>query len=71
MSHGTDGAGSVRVPAAFCGLVGLKPTRGLVAFGPEQGSQYFGTTVDGVLTRSVRDAAAMLDGLVTKFGLSV
>lgn len=44
--------------------MGLKPTRGLVAFGPEQGSQYFGTTVDGVLTRSVRDAAAMLDVLV-------
>ena len=61
VSHGTDGAGSVRVPAAFCGLVGLKPTRGLISFGPEIGPSYFGTSVPGVLTRSVRDAAAMLD----------
>ena len=64
VSHGTDGAGSVRVPAAFCGLVGLKPTRGLISFGPENGSSYFGTSVPGVLTRSVRDAAAMLDVMV-------
>jgi amidase len=64
VSHGTDGAGSVRVPAAFCGLVGLKPTRGLVSFGPEVGPSYFGTSVPGVLTRSVRDAVAMLDVMV-------
>jgi amidase len=60
VSHGTDGAGSVRSPASFCGLVGTKPTRGLVDFGPERGNPYYGTSVDGVLTRSVRDAAAML-----------
>jgi amidase len=61
VAHGTDGAGSVRVPAAWCGLVGLKPTRGLVAFGPEEGPAYFGTSGPGVLSKSVRDAAALLD----------
>jgi amidase len=61
IAHGTDGAGSVRVPAAYCGLVGLKPTRGRVSFGPEVGDAYYGTTVDGILCRSVRDAAATLD----------
>lgn len=60
VAHGTDGAGSVRSPASFCGLVGLKPTRGAVDFGPEQGSPYYGTSVDGILTRSVRDAVAVL-----------
>jgi len=63
VSHGTDGAGSVRCPASFCGLVGVKPTRGLASFGPEAGNPYYGTSVDGVLTRSVRDAAALLDVL--------
>jgi amidase len=61
VAHGTDGAGSVRSPASFCGLVGVKPTRGLVDFGPERGNPYYGTSVDGVLTRSVRDATAMLE----------
>jgi amidase len=63
IAHGTDGAGSVRVPAAWCGLVGLKPSRGLVSFGPEEGPAYFGTSVPGVLCRSVRDAAGFLDVL--------
>jgi amidase len=63
IAHGTDGAGSVRGPAAFCGLVGLKPSRGLVTFGPTEGPAYFGTTVPGILSRSVRDAAAALDVL--------
>jgi amidase len=61
VAHGTDGAGSVRSPASFCGLVGTKPTRGLVGFGPDAGNAYYGTSVDGVLSHSVRDAAAMLD----------
>ncbi len=64
IAHGTDGAGSTRVPAAFCGLVGLKPTRGLVSFGPEVGKPYFGTSEPGVIARSVQDAAAMLDVMV-------
>ncbi len=61
VSHGTDGAGSVRSPASFCGVVGVKPTRGHAAYGPDHGNAYFGTTEDGVLTRSVRDAAHLLD----------
>jgi amidase len=61
IAHGTDGGGSVRVPAAFCGLVGLKPTRGLVGFGPERGVAYYQTSVDGILARSVRDTAGLLD----------
>jgi len=62
-AHGTDGAGSVRIPAAYCGLVGLKPSRGLVAYGPLDGPAYFQTSVPGVLTRSVRDAGALLDAM--------
>lgn len=64
IADGTDGAGSTRVPAAFCGLVGVKPTRGLVSFGPEAGKAYFGTSEPGVLAHSVQDAAAMLDVMV-------
>src|SRR3954451_15904091 len=67
-SHGTDGAGSVRGPAAFCGLVGIKPSRGAIDFGTEEGPAYFGTTVNGVLTRSVRDAAALLDVMTGRVG---
>lgn len=63
VAHGTDGAGSVRVPAAFCGLVGVKPTRGSVSFGPEVDDPYYGTSVDGVLARSVSDAAGLLEVL--------
>jgi amidase len=67
IAHGTDGAGSVRVPAAFCGLVGLKPSRGRVSFGPELGNPYYTTTVDGILSRSVRDAAGLLDVFVGRY----
>lgn len=63
-SHGTDGAGSVRGPAGFCGLVGIKPTRGLLGFPPLEGNPYPGTSSDGMLTRSVRDCAAVLASMI-------
>ncbi len=61
ISHGTDGGGSVRTPASWCGVVGIKPTRGLITFGPELDHPSYGTSSHGILTRSMRDMAAMLD----------
>lgn len=58
---GNDGGGSIRIPAACCGLFGLKPGRGLVPSGPAYAEMLHGAAVNGVLTRSVRDSAALLD----------
>ena len=61
LAHGNDGGGSIRIPAACCGLVGLKPSRGRISAAPERGEAVF--DVDGVLTRTVADTAAVLDVL--------
>jgi amidase len=59
----SDGGGSIRIPAACTGLVGLKPGRGLVPFGPVDGEPLYGLATNGVISRTVRDTAAMLDVL--------
>ena len=63
VAHATDGGGSIRVPASECGLVGLKPSRGRVSQAPDIGEAWNGAVTAGAVTRTVRDAAAMLDVL--------
>lgn len=60
-AHGSDGGGSIRIPASNCGLFGFKATRARLPDGPFAGEGWAGMAIDGFLTRSVRDAAALLD----------
>ncbi len=61
VAHGNDGGGSIRIPAACCGLVGLKPTRGRISLAPNLGDILGGFSVESVVSRTVRDSAAALD----------
>jgi amidase len=63
LADGSDLGGSIRIPAACCGVVGLKPTRGRVSIGPDFGDVGSGLPCDGVVARSVRDAAVALDAM--------
>jgi amidase len=59
IAHGSDGGGSIRIPSACCGLVGLKASRGRISRGPDLGDAFLST--DGTLTRTVEDCARTLD----------
>lgn len=63
IAHGTDGGGSIRIPASLCGIVGLKATRSRIPVGPGLWEGLHGMAHDFVLTRTVRDTAAALDAL--------
>ena len=63
MAHGNDGAGSIRIPASCCGLVGLKPSRGRTPAGPHDTELLFGLGYEFALARTVRDTAHLLDAV--------
>jgi amidase len=64
VAHATDGLGSIRIPASACGLVGLKPTHGLVPLTGSDPDHWLGMSHAGFLTRSVRDQALVLDAVL-------
>ncbi|HEY0857629.1 MAG TPA: amidase [Albitalea sp.] len=68
IASGGDGGGSIRIPASCCGLFGLKPSRGMTPTGPEFGELWRGFAIEHVITRSVRDSAAMLDATAGEDG---
>ena len=63
MASGGDGGGSIRIPSSCCGLFGLKPSRGRTPVGPKVAEDWHGLAIEHVLTRTVRDSAAMLDAI--------
>jgi len=63
VAHANDGGGSIRIPASCCGLFGLKPSRGRTPVGPDHTQLWSGFAIGHVISRSVRDSAAMLDAL--------
>ncbi len=63
VAHANDGGGSIRIPASECGVVGLRPSRGRTSLGPDFGHALGGLVAEGVVTRSVRDTAAVLDAI--------